>query len=77
MNTTGKTLHWAVDKWLAPTAAIPARVTAYRHRCVRVETSRPGGVLSILFFRHADGSWNVFPPAAEHPAMNGWRVARA
>ncbi|HVE11298.1 MAG TPA: hypothetical protein VNE00_28850 [Paraburkholderia sp.] len=76
MNTTGKTLHWAVDKWLAPTAAMPARVTGFRHRCVRVEAARPNGVLSILFFRHADGSWNVFPPLAERPAMNGWRLVR-
>ncbi|GAB7521969.1 hypothetical protein [Paraburkholderia sp. 2C] len=81
MNTTGKTLHWAVDKWLAPTPAMPARVTrllrtsGYGRRCVRVEASRPGGLLSILFFRHDDGSWNVFPPTARRPAMNGWRAA--
>ncbi|CAB3758721.1 hypothetical protein [Paraburkholderia solisilvae] len=81
MNTTGKTLHWAVDKWLAPTPAMPARVMrfsrapGYGRRCVRVEASRPGGPLSIMFFRHDDGSWNVFPPAAQRPAMNGWRMA--
>jgi hypothetical protein len=78
MNTTGKTLHWVVDKWLAPTPAAPARVTRYPrargggHRCVRVETARPGGGLSIVFFRHDDGSWNVFPPAAARLAMRGW-----
>jgi hypothetical protein len=36
-----------------------------------VEALRPGGLLSIFFFRHDDGSWNVFPPQAERPAMNG------
>jgi hypothetical protein len=80
MITTEKTLHWAVDKWLAPTAAMPARVTrfcrthAHGPRCVRVEAARPSGLLAIVFFRHDDGSWNVFPPAARRPAMNGWRV---
>ncbi|CAB3763092.1 hypothetical protein [Paraburkholderia humisilvae] len=81
MNSTGKTLHWAVDKWLAPTPAMPARVTrlsrmrGHGGRCVCVETARPSGLLAIFFFRHADGSWNVFPPAAQRPAMNGMRVA--
>jgi hypothetical protein len=81
MIATEKTLHWAVDKWLAPTPAMPARVTRfcrtrdYRRRYVCVEALRPGGLLSIFFFRHDDGSWNVFPPAAERPAMNGWRTA--
>lgn len=78
MYTGEKSLHWIVDKWLAPTPAMPARVTCIRRtgsrrgRVVCVETSRPGGVLSIVFFRHDDGSWNVFPPAAERPAMNGY-----
>jgi hypothetical protein len=81
MYAAEKSLHWIVDKWLAPTPAMPARVTrisrtgARRGCAVCVETSRPTGVLSIVFFRHDDGSWNVFPPAAERPAMNGYRRA--
>lgn len=81
MYTAEQSLHWIVDKWLAPTPATPARVTRIgrtglrRMRVVCVETSRPGGVLSIVFFRHDDGSWNVFPPAAGRPAMNGYRLA--
>lgn len=77
MYAAQKSLHWIVDKWLAPTAAAPARVTrirrtgALRGRVVCVETSKPGGVLSLVFFRHDDGSWNVFPPAAERPEMQG------
>lgn len=79
MITTEKSLHWAVDKWLAPTPAMPARVRCFcrsemsRLRFVCVETLRPDGVLAIFFFRHGDGSWNVFPPVAERPAMNGYR----
>lgn len=80
MSPTGKTLHWAVDKWLAPTPAMPARVvrfcrTQMHRRCVCVEAVRPNGLLSIFFFRHDDGSWNVFPPAATRPAMSAWRTA--
>ncbi|APR40280.1 hypothetical protein [Paraburkholderia sp. SOS3] len=80
MNTTGKTLRWAVDKWLAPTAAAPARITRCSRTagaglgCVRVEASRPDGLLSFFFFRHGDGSWNVFPPAQKRPAMNASRA---
>jgi hypothetical protein len=76
MNTTEKTLRWAVDKWLAPTAAAPARVmrcsrrSGSSRRCVRVEAVRPDGPLSFFFFRHDDGSWNVFPPATVRPAIN-------
>ena len=81
MYAAEKSIHWIVDKWLAPTPSMPARVTricrtGLRRGCmVCVETSRPGGVLSIAFFRHDDGSWNVFPPVAERPAMNGYRRA--
>jgi hypothetical protein len=77
MVAAQKTLHWAVDKWLAPTPSMPARVVRFCHRAsqryVCVEALRPGGLLSIFFFRHDDGSWNVFPPQAERPAMNGHR----
>ncbi|MGF6601541.1 hypothetical protein P3T23_006283 [Paraburkholderia sp. GAS448] len=81
MISAEKSLHWAVDKWLAPTPAMPARVArccrtgTHRRRYVCVEALRPGGLLSIFFFRHDDGTWNVFPPAAERPAMNGYRRA--
>jgi len=68
-------LRGLVDKWLAPTAAVPARVTRFsrmpleRRRYVCVETAHPTGTLSIFFFRHDDGSWCVFPPAGQRPAM--------
>ena len=76
MNATEKSLHWIVDKWLAPTPSMPARVTQVRHnrseqqRFVRVEALRPTGLLSFIFFRHDDGSWNVFPPASPRPAIH-------
>ena len=75
MNSSEKSLRWLIDKWLAPTPAMPVRVTRFsrtrsnqrRHVCV--EASRPAGSLAILFFRHDDGSWYVFPPATARPAM--------
>jgi hypothetical protein len=81
MHTDQKSLHWAVDKWLAPTPATPARVVrlcriaATGARYVCIEALRPTGVLAIIFFRHDDGSWNVFPPQAKRPAMGLGRLA--
>ena len=78
MNATEKSLHWIVDKWLAPTPSMPARITQIQHdrsqphRFVRVEALRPSGLLSIIFFRHDDGSWNVFPPASKRPALHAY-----
>nr|WP_240975431.1 hypothetical protein [Paraburkholderia aromaticivorans] len=63
MKTGEKSLRFLVEKWLAPSATMPARVTQFIHargdpwRYVRVESSQPGGVLAIFFFRHDDGSW--------------------
>ncbi|MHB9841998.1 hypothetical protein Q8F57_045300 [Paraburkholderia terrae] len=75
MNTGEQSLHWLVGKWLAPSPAMPARVTQFSRthfsqgRYVRVEASRPAGSLAIYFFRHDDGSWCVFPSEAERPVM--------
>jgi hypothetical protein len=77
MHTDEKSLRYAVDKWLAPTPAMPARVVRFcvRARYVCVEALRPTGVLAIVFFRHDDGSWNVFPPQIKRPSMGVERLA--
>ncbi|SAL82788.1 hypothetical protein AWB67_06222 [Caballeronia terrestris] len=77
MHTDEKSLRSAVDKWLAPTPAMPARVVRFcvRARYVCVEALRPTGVLAIVFFRHDDGSWNVFPPQIKRPSMGVERLA--
>lgn len=31
--------------------------------------SCPEGVLSLAFFRHEDGCWQVYPPAVKRPVM--------
>lgn len=61
------TLSAVVQKWLGLHAASPRQITRIRlprqHTgCAQVTTSGPAGDLSLFFFRHADGSWRVFPP---------------
>jgi|ERR1700674_11923 hypothetical protein len=82
MNGSEKSLRRLIDKWLAPTPAIPVRVKRFsgmrsnQRRYVCVEASRSAGSLVIFFFRHDDGSWCVFPPATERPAMRAeWHAA--
>jgi hypothetical protein len=81
MNGNEKSLRRLIDKWLAPTPAIPVRVTRFtgmrsdQRRYVCVQAARPAGSLAIFFFRHDDGSWCVFPPAIERPAMSPERHA--
>lgn len=81
MNNSTSSLHRLVDKWLGPTPATPARVVRMNRkganptRCVCVEVQRPSGLLSVLFFRHEDGSWCVFPPTSNRPSMNACRFA--
>jgi hypothetical protein len=75
MDTQHQSLRGIVEKWLSPTPASPVsgihlcRMQANHARCVRVEAVRAGGVLALFFFRHADGSWQVFPPVAARLMM--------
>jgi hypothetical protein len=81
MSLADGTLRPLVDKWFGPTPATPVRVIRFgrllssRRRYVCVEALRAGGPLKIYFFLHDDGTWCVFPPALEHPAMGVLRSA--
>jgi hypothetical protein len=81
MNASEKSLRLVVEKWFAPTPAMPVHVTEFgrttstQRRYVRIEALRPAGPLAIFFFQHDDGSWNVFPPIAVMPAMRACRLA--
>ena len=35
--------------------------------CIQID--RPPGAFSLFFFRHADGTWHVFPPDSRRPEM--------
>ncbi|MFP3587893.1 hypothetical protein SCB29_30190 [Paraburkholderia sp. SIMBA_055] len=64
-----------VDKWLAPTWSVPARITEVGRsgctgvRYVRLEGRVSKRPLSNVFFRHNVGAWDVFPPAPASAAM--------
>jgi hypothetical protein len=82
MGTVHRSLRLVVEKWLGSTPAMPVRVTRFgrmpsnRRRYVCVEVLRPGGAVAIYFFLHDDGTWCVFPPGIERPAMGvSWRTA--
>jgi hypothetical protein len=68
-------LRGQVEKWLAPEAA-PVHVTAFGRtrfggvRYVCVEALLRTGLRALYFFRHGDGSWRVYPPAAHAGAAS-------
>ncbi|WP_028217659.1 hypothetical protein [Paraburkholderia oxyphila] len=76
MNTQKRSLQGLVEKWLAPTPAVPAHVTQFGRtaagntRFICVEVSHPTNPRALFFFRHGDGCWRVFPPPDERPAMS-------
>ncbi|MEX3633504.1 hypothetical protein [Paraburkholderia sp. BR14320] len=76
MKDTIIPLRALVEKWLAPTGATPAhvvrtgRMAITRARYVRLEGAISSRPLTIVFFRHGNGSWDVFPPVERLPAMS-------
>lgn len=81
MSSNGTSLRNLIDKWLAPTPASPIVLSRPRYskpqslRCVRAESIGSSSGLAILFFRHRDGSWCVFPPESERPTMRAVLMA--
>jgi hypothetical protein len=75
MNGNDISLRALVDKWLAPTPSVPAHITqvgrlgrtGVRYVCLEGQVST--APLSIVFFRHGVGAWDVFPPAPPSVAM--------
>ena len=69
-STNGQSLRYQVETWLAPALTMPVRVTAFSRtrlggrRYVCIKTSSPSGAHALFFFKHDDGSWCVFPQAA-------------
>jgi hypothetical protein len=78
MDIASGSLRLLVEKWFAPTHVTPVRVTrlspasSNQMRCVRVETLRAADSIAILFFRHDDGTWCVFPPRPQRLAMRAY-----
>jgi hypothetical protein len=76
MNIRERSLRAVVDKWLGAESAQGIRVTSFSHsrqatwRYACVEATRGSGTLAIIFFRHDDGSWRVFPPERRRPTLS-------
>jgi hypothetical protein len=81
MKTRERSLRLSVEKWFQSTPAMPVQVFDYGRvmpggaRYVRVGVVRPHGSLAIVFFRHTDGSWSVYPPATRRPSMHAYQPA--
>jgi hypothetical protein len=79
MSSQQKSLRTLVHDWFG--AAGNLQVTRLERSCgmpwraVRVEMQRSSGPFAIVFFRHDDASWCVYPPPALRPTMNWLRNA--
>ena len=67
MNANRTSLGALIEKWLGAGASTPKRIIRFRDSgqhsvCVQVKVARLAGEASLFFFRHDDGSWQVFPP---------------
>jgi hypothetical protein len=75
MEKTERPLRFTVEKWLAMAHAMSPRITrgsrasSNQVHSVCVEASIATGAFAIYLFRQDDGTWCVFPPDAERPAM--------
>jgi hypothetical protein len=73
--TNEHSLRTQVDKWLGSGLSTPVHVKEFSRtrsggrRYVCVETLLPFGPRALLFFRHDDGCWWVFPPTADRPKL--------
>jgi len=80
-NNQEQSLRCVVEKWLAFNPPGTAKVIAFGHtppgrgRYVCVETTHNSRNVALFFFRHSDGCWRVFPPAATLQKMALERLA--
>ena len=81
MVAANSSLRAQIEKLVGSTRVPEARVRLLdrsrtggtRRVCFQIE--RPTGSFSVFFFRHADGTWRVFPPNRRRPEMGGGRKA--
>ena len=74
MSGECKSLRVFIEDWFGSgelfTITRPDRAKTLPCRAVKVEVARSSGPLAIVFFRHSDGSWCVYPPRIVRPTMN-------
>jgi hypothetical protein len=74
MSTCERSLRILVEKWVGRTQV---RVTEFSHtrrepwRYVCIEAPQANQSIELVFFRHDDGGWCVFPPQRRRPQMGG------
>ncbi|WP_429448814.1 hypothetical protein [Paraburkholderia sp. 40] len=74
-------LRSQVEKLVGPTGFRGARVRLLNRSrsggtcrvCIQIDL--PTGAFLLFFFRHADGTWHVFPPGQRRPEMGIGRMA--
>jgi hypothetical protein len=76
METAERSLRFMVEKWLEMIPSVSVRVTRGRgarsnqRGYVCVEALQSAGTFAFYLFRQRDGTWDVFVPDAERPAMS-------
>ena len=76
MEKAKGSLRFMVEKWLvmAPSVSVgvtrESRARSYQSRYICVEALQSADTFAIYLFRQGDGTWDVFPPDAERPAMS-------
>ncbi|MBN3760798.1 hypothetical protein [Burkholderia sp. Ac-20365] len=73
MSKRTTSLRLLMHDWLGQVDNIrvsrPARSRNMPWRAVRIEVMRSSTAFAIVFFRHGDGSWCVYPPSFTAPTM--------
>jgi len=81
MNASRKSLSMQIHKWFGSACTKTIHITrtslpnGWRVRCVTVRATQPDNSIVVAFFRHGDGSWQVYPPQAGHQHMSAYRRA--
>jgi hypothetical protein len=74
MDAAKTSLRMQIEKWFGSVSRQALRITRISPsrggcgRCVIVE-AQPDDSRAIVFFRHGNGSWYVYPPKESHPSM--------
>ncbi|WP_250469752.1 hypothetical protein [Caballeronia sp. GAFFF2] len=78
MSKQMTSLRHLVHDWLGQIDGIQvsraARSVNMPWRAVRIEVMRRSTRFAIVFFRHGDGSWCVYPPNIVVPAMRFYQT---
>ncbi len=76
MSSECKSLRGLIKDWFGDVERFrvtrPECARQMPWRAVKIEVLRSSGPFEIVFFKHDDGSWWVYPPPVIQPTMNGF-----